>query len=91
VAHFRHHCARAFPLNFALPPRLPRAARVVIFAGGLNPPDAILGRWNEGVPVLPPLAHLRAALSEPRHRGRRFRHVRHYVKPTPWVEALWRE
>jgi hypothetical protein len=91
VAHFRHHCARAFPLNFALPPKLPRGARVVIFAGGLNPPDAILGRWNPSIEVRPPMAHVRDALSLPRHRGRRFRHIRHYVRPTPWVEALWRE
>ena len=46
VRHFRMHCARTLPLNFFLPPRLPRDARVVIFPGGLLPPHAIAGQWG---------------------------------------------
>jgi hypothetical protein len=90
VRHFRHHCARPFPLNFLQPPRLPQDTRVVIFAGGLNPPDAIAGRWNAALPVLAPADHARAAFG-PAHRGARFRYLRHYVKPSAWVADHWRE
>lgn len=33
VRHFRIDCARALPVNFFLPPKLPEGARVVIFPG----------------------------------------------------------
>jgi hypothetical protein len=91
VAHFRHHCARSFPLNYFAEPKLPSDARVVIFAGGLNPPDAIAGRWWPELPVLSRRDHVRAALTSPEHAGSRTRYLRHYIKPTTWVRENWVE
>lgn len=90
VVHFRHHCARIFPLNFLLEPRLPRAARVAIFAGQLNPVDAVAGRYQKGYPVLSRLQHVRAALGSD-HPDTRWRYLRHFILPSRWVRDLWRE
>lgn len=90
LAHFRMHCVPNFPLNYLRPARIPRGTRIVIFPGGLNPPDAIAGRWHEDGPVRPPLAHLRAAFDGSRSESLS-RHLRHYLRPTPWVSELWRE
>ena len=89
VAHFRMHCVPPFPLNYVLPPRLPAAARVVIFPGPLNPPDAIAGRWREDAPVRAPLAHVAAGLRGER-RESLWKHLRHYNLPAPWVARDWR-
>jgi hypothetical protein len=91
AVHFRHHCARSFPLNYLAEPRLPTGARVVVFAGGLNPPDAIAGRWDPSLPVQSRADHVRAALTAPEHRGGRWAHLRHYIKPTSWVREAWVE
>lgn len=90
VATFRWHCVRTFPLNYVLPPKLPSAARVVIFPGGLNPNDAIVGRRNANTPVLPPWAHVRAGFRGERQSSL-MRHLRGYVLPTDWVRDAWRE
>ena len=88
VRHFRIECVRTFPLNLVLPARKPAGARVVIFAGRLNPEDAVAGRWAPGLPAdRPALDHLRAAIRE--RRG--YRGMRSYVKPTPWVAEAWRD
>lgn len=90
VALFKWHCVPAFPLNYLRAPRLPRDARVVIFPGPLNPPDAIAGRWREDVPHRPALAHLAAGLRGER-KEKLARHLRHYIRPAPWVAEHWRE
>jgi hypothetical protein len=33
-----------FPLSFVKPPILPKGAKMVIFHGEVNPPDAIMGK-----------------------------------------------
>ena len=89
VRHFRIECVPPFPLNYVAAPRLPRGARVVIFAGRLNPDDAAAGRWGaaeEILPHLPPRAHVARALRE----GHGFGGVRRYLRPTRWVADLWR-
>ena len=90
VAHFRRHCARSFPLNYLQPPRLPRGARVVIFAGHLNPPDAIAGRYHARDPHRTAREHL-AATFGPDRRESIPRHLRHFILPAPWVAEHWRE
>ena len=63
VRHFRAHCVRTLPLNFFLPPKLPKDARVVIFPGGLLPPHAIAGHWTGGYRPSTPAEHLRGLFS----------------------------
>ena len=89
VAVFKWHCVPTFPLNYVLAPRRPKA-RVVLFPGPLNPPDAIAGRWRAEVSSSSPLDHLRA-LTDGRRVETRREHLRHYVKPSPWVAEAWRE
>ncbi|PRY92628.1 hypothetical protein BCF33_1479 [Hasllibacter halocynthiae] len=90
VVHYRRRCRRTFPLNYALPPKPPKDARIVIFAGHLNPPQAIEGRYRAGGPATP-REHLAATFD----RGRRYvsprRHLLAYMAPAPWIEEAWRE
>lgn len=90
LAHFRMHCVPVFPLNYLIEPRIPRRSRIVIFAGDLNPPEAIEGRWHPDAPVRSAGQHLRATFSGQRREGLS-RHLRHYLRPTSWVARLWRE
>ena len=87
---FKWHCVPTFPLNYLRTPRPTSGVKVVIFPGPLNPSDAIAGQWRRQVPHAAPLDHLRAGLA-----GRRFeslgKHVRHYIRPCPWVAENWRE
>ena len=90
VRHFRHHCARVLPLNFLLPPRVPKDARVVIFPGGLLPPHAIAGQWSRHYRPGTPAEHLRGLFAADRPDPP-LRYLRHYLRPAPWVAEAWRE
>ncbi|WP_170329235.1 glycosyl transferase [Ruegeria arenilitoris] len=85
VRHFRIECIPKFPLNYFLDTRPPKNTRVVIFAGALNPPDAIKGQYNARVPHLPPGQHIRRALKS----KNKLRSVRQFFRPANWVEQLW--
>ena len=61
VVHFRSDCVPGMPARYWREPRIPAGARIVIFAGSLNPPDAIAGRWSEEDTPRAPADHLRAA------------------------------
>lgn len=43
---FKYHSIPPWPLNYWQAPRIPEDARVVIFHGECNPPDALAGRRN---------------------------------------------
>lgn len=43
---FKYNCIPAWPSNFWKEPFIPEGARVVIFHGECNPPDALAGRRN---------------------------------------------
>lgn len=43
-ASWKYHCVARFPLNFFRAPAVPRGARILVFHGVVNPPDAIAGR-----------------------------------------------
>ncbi len=43
-ASWKYHCIPRFPLNFFTAPAVPQGARIIIFHGVVNPPDAIAGR-----------------------------------------------
>jgi hypothetical protein len=90
VRHFRMHCVRTLPLNFFLPPKLPKGTRVVIFPGGLLPPHAIAGHWTGGYRPSTPAEHLRGLFS-PDRPDPPLRYLRHYLRPAPWVAEAWRE
>jgi hypothetical protein len=89
VQHFRYQCMPTFPLNLALEPRLPEGAKIVIFPGGVLPEHAIRGGWagREGWSLG---QHLRG-VTERHEDGSRWRYLRHYIKPTKWVEEVWHE
>lgn len=85
VRHFRIECIPSFPLNYFLPPRPPNGTRVVIFAGAMNPPDAIVGQYNKSNPYLPPLAHIQRALKS----KKKLKSIRQFVRPAVWVKEIW--
>ena len=43
VVSFKRHCLPGFPRNLFAPPRLPPAARIVVFHGRPNPHEALAG------------------------------------------------
>ena len=90
VAHFKWHCVPTFPLNYLRAPSPPKGARVVIFPGPLNPPDAIAGRYRKGSDVRGPMDHLRATF-DGRRKVAPIRHLRHFILPSPWVANNWRD
>ncbi|WP_281827375.1 glycosyl transferase [Jannaschia rubra] len=85
VRHFRIECIRNFPLNYVLQARKPKDARVVIFAGKVNPPDAILGQYDDKTPHLSRRAHIARALRS----KRKLTALRSYLLPTDWVREAW--
>ena len=44
---FKYHCIPTWPTNYWKPPFVPQNARIVIFHGEVNPPDALAGRRNK--------------------------------------------
>lgn len=40
---YKYHCLKPFPLSLWQPPTPPRDAKIIIFHGEVNPPDAITG------------------------------------------------
>jgi len=87
VRHFRIECIPRFPLNYFFDSRPPKGARVIIFAGALNPPDAIKGQFRRQTPFLKPGAHIRRAMKT----DHKWTAVRQYLRPAQWVEAIWNE
>lgn len=45
-ASWKYHCIPAFPTNYWRAPSIPAGARILIFHGVMNPPDAVEGRSN---------------------------------------------
>jgi hypothetical protein len=43
---YKYHCVPGWPTNYFRAPSIPRGARVLIFHGVVNPPDALAGRSN---------------------------------------------
>lgn len=85
VRHFRIECIPRFPLNYFRAPFIPKGARVVIFAGSMNPLDAIAGQYNKRCPHLPPLAHIWRALTG----QNKIKSLRQFVYPSDWVKKIW--
>ena len=52
---YKYHCVPRWPLNYFRPPAIPQGARILIFHGVVNPPDALLGRsdrnWRHMLPA----------------------------------------
>jgi hypothetical protein len=45
-ASWKYHCIPRFPMNYLRAPSRPKGARILIFHGVMNPPDALAGRSN---------------------------------------------
>lgn len=45
-ASFKYHCIPVWPTNWWREPLPPKGARIVVFHGEVNPPDALAGRRN---------------------------------------------
>lgn len=45
-ASYKYHCIPTWPTNYWKPPHIPKGARILIFHGVMNPPDALAGRSN---------------------------------------------
>ena len=43
---WKYHCIPGFPMNYLREPVIPAGARILIFHGVMNPPDALAGRSN---------------------------------------------
>ena len=87
VRHFRIQCVPIFPLNLIFEPPKPKRAKVVIFPGKLNPPDAIAGRWDKKATYRTVRDHLAYVWAY--RLG--YQGLRRYVRPVTWVETAWRE
>ncbi|MEM1076866.1 MAG: glycosyl transferase [Pseudomonadota bacterium] len=85
VRHYRIECIPRFPLNYFLEPKPPEGTRVVIFAGGLNPDDAILGQYNPDFPHVSLGKHVKRAFRSPN----KIKALRQFVLPAPWVKDIW--
>ena len=53
-ASYKYHCIPPWPTNFWREPVCPQTARIVVFHGEVNPPDAIAGRRNRAGRVVRP-------------------------------------
>uniref|UniRef100_UPI000A9B3E2B hypothetical protein n=1 Tax=Pseudomonas aeruginosa TaxID=287 RepID=UPI000A9B3E2B len=53
---FKYHCIPTWPGNYLRAPFVPPAARIVIFHGECNPPDALAGRRNRALRFIKPAA-----------------------------------
>ena len=87
--HFRRHCMGTWPLRYLKVPRLPNNCKIVTFPGSPNPPDAIEGRWNDQSKNRSVIEHLKDA-SHKKGLKQIYKHIRRYLKPTPWVGYHWK-
>ena len=63
-----------------------------IIQQGRNPDDVMVGRWNKSVAPFPTRwQHVLATFTGPRADNSRWRHLRRYVLPVPWIDEHWRE
>lgn len=44
---FKYHCLHKIPLAYFLPPKKPACAKIIVFHGEINPPDAIHGQGGK--------------------------------------------
>jgi hypothetical protein len=86
--HFRLHCLPPFPLRYFMQAKLPGDARMVTFAGGPNPSDVQLGRWEDDQAAFPSrIEHVKESL----RADRKLRQLRRFVLPVDWIEKHWVE
>jgi hypothetical protein len=54
-ASWKYHCVPRWPFNHFVPPSVPTGARILVFHGVINPPDALAGRsthaWRRARPA----------------------------------------
>jgi len=90
IVHFRLNCLGPWFVRYLRRATVPEATKIVMFAGGPRPGDALLGRWTSKDPILSRAEHLWRLFNGNR-RESFGRHLKHYLKPVPWVAEYWRE
>ena len=48
-ASYKYHCIPAWPANYWQEPHIPHRAKILIFHGEVNPPDALIGKRNRAL------------------------------------------
>ena len=91
VATFRWHCVRAFPLNYVLPPKLSRDARVVIFSGRVEPARRHCRSPNGAIPWCEGRGRMCGPVCGATAGGASHATCAAYLKPAEWVRDAWRE
>jgi hypothetical protein len=92
VLHFKQDCRWPFPLNYFFAPSLPKNAKIVLFPRNFHPQNAARGVFGQSGQVLSPLSHFMNVFDKTkRPKKSAFRHLRHYIRPAPWVADNWRE
>ncbi|WJH38019.1 glycosyl transferase (plasmid) [Aliirhizobium terrae] len=92
VLHFKQDCRWPFPLNYFFAPSLPKNAKIVLFPRNFHPQNAAKGIFGQSGQVLSPLSHFMNVFDKSkRPKKSAFRHLRHYIRPAPWVADNWRE
>jgi hypothetical protein len=51
---YKYHCIPRWPSNYWREPAVPTGARIVVFHGEVNPPDALVGRRNRALRFVRP-------------------------------------
>ncbi|QPH55727.1 glycosyl transferase [Pontivivens ytuae] len=88
---FKWHCIPMFPTNYFRTPRPTANAKVVLFPGAQDVPNAIEGRYRSRMQLYEgPWDHLKGTF-RPGRRGSAFAHIRRYIRPSPWIAEAWRE
>lgn len=65
TASYKYHCIPPWPLNYWRTPELPPDARIIVFHGEVNPPDALAGRRNRRWRFVRPAPWVAEHWSEP--------------------------
>jgi hypothetical protein len=55
---FKYHSIPRWPTNYWLEPTIPEGARIIIFHGECNPPDALAGRRNRRFRYIKPTSYV---------------------------------
>lgn len=88
--HYGIHCLGPWPIRCWRDPVLPKGAKIITFPGRPKPPNAIVGRWSDNVPVGTVTEHWRWVWRNRHHLKNLRKQIAHYIRPCPWLAEHWR-